>query len=116
MNKLLTRFVSTGLILLALVAVTATSCKKNQPCKAVITVLDPNDAPVSGMIVRLEPQGTNTIAPIESTTDLSGKVNFETELPKILDVVLEDASGTIYPTGKVVRFEEGKTDEVTVKM
>jgi hypothetical protein len=87
------------------------SCAKDKPCKATITVLDLSQNPVGGTLVRLESNGT--IAPIEGTTDASGKVSFETPLPKIMDILLPSAP--ILPvTGKVARFEEGKTADETV--
>lgn len=120
MNKLLKRFAMAGTLVLVLLAIatTAPSCGKDKPCKANVTVLDNTNAPVAGATVRLDPTGVSptgnpTIAPIQGTTDASGKINFETPLPKIMDVVVIYNSAT-YTTGKVVRFESGKTDEVTV--
>lgn len=118
MNQFIKRFVTAGTILLVLFAVTAIpACHKDKPCKAIITVLDPNNNPISGATVRLDPTGNSpnpTISSISESTDASGKANFETELPKILDVVVIVGSTTYSNTGKVVRFEQGKTDEVTV--
>lgn len=107
------------LVLLA-IATTAPSCGKNKPCKANVTVLDNSNNPVAGATVRLDPVPCSTctnptIAPIQGSTDASGKISFETQLPKIMDVVVIVGSNT-YTTGKVVRFEEGKTDEVTVNL
>lgn len=122
MNKILTRFAMAGTLVLVLLAIATTipSCGKDKPCKANVTVLDNTNAPVAGATVRLDPVPcatcTNpTIAPIQGATDASGKINFETPLPKIMDVVVIVGS-TTYTTGKVVRFEEGKTDEVVVNL
>jgi hypothetical protein len=114
MNKILTRTLSaTALVIVLFALALAPACNKNKPCKAIVTVLDANNSPVSGVQVSLEPSGScttcQTITVITSSTDASGKASFETELPKIMDIYVDGD-----PTGKVARFEEGKTDEVTV--
>lgn len=94
------------LVLLVSVAALTTSCNKNRECKAVITCLDQTGSPMVGIEVRLE---SNDVA-MTASTDGSGKVNFETQLPMILDIYLNGN-----PTGRVARFEEGLTDNVTVQ-
>jgi hypothetical protein len=100
-------------LLAALPLVTSSSCNRNKECKAIVTVLDAANAPQSGVVVTLKPSGNCTtctqIAPLTATTDGSGKASFTTDLPKIMDI-----EANALPTGKVVRFEEGETDEVTV--
>lgn len=120
MSKFFTRFATTGTLLLVLFAVafTAPACHKNKPCKAIIKVLDANNNPVAGATVRLDPTGSGpnpTISSITENTDASGQASFETELPKILDIIIIVGSNT-YTTGKVVRFESGQTDQVTVNI
>lgn len=120
MSKIFRHFKTAGAAVLVLLMVAAAlpSCGKNKPCKANVKVLDNTNAPVAGATVRLDPVPCSTctnptIAPIQGSTDASGTISFETQLPKIMDVVVI-ANSTTYTTGKVVRFEEGKTDEVTV--
>jgi len=116
MNKFLTRIAIGGSIILTLLLVVQiTGCAKDKPCKADITVLDPNNNPVSGAIVHLyvHPPTTSTVS-YESTTDASGKASFTVNLPQILDIDVITAGPTTTVTGKVARFEQGKTDAVTV--
>jgi hypothetical protein len=120
MNKLVKQIGFSCALVLMLLAITTniSSCAKQKPCKANVTVLDANNNPVGGATVKLEPVGTGpnpTIAPIQGSTDASGKVSFETQLPKIMDVIIIVGTNT-YTTGKVVRFEEGKTDDVVVNI
>ena len=122
MSKFYNRFAifSTLVMVLFAVSVTAPACHKNKPCKAIIKVLDANNNPVAGATVRLDPSCTScppnpTISSISENTDASGTASFETELPKILDIIIIVGSNT-YTTGKVVRFESGQTDEVTVNI
>jgi hypothetical protein len=108
--------VSVALLFLLLPLVSGlNSCKKNKECKAVITVLNMNNLPVSGAQIELRPNGNcvscQTIEVITATSDGSGKANFNTNLPKIMEIWVNGAN-----TGKVVRFEEGETDEVTVNI
>ena len=89
-------------------SVTIISCNKNKECKAVITVLAPvTSAPMVGASVMVQ-QGD---VDLTTSTDGSGTANFETDLPMILDIYVNGQ-----PTGRVARFEEGKTDNVTVQM
>jgi hypothetical protein len=116
MNKLITRFALGGILVIVLFSVVLTSgCAKDKPCKAIITVLDANtNLPIANAIVHLVAPSPSTVD-IPSTTDASGKASFEVNLPQILDInVFYNSS--MYPTGKVARFEPGKTDEVTVHL
>lgn len=103
-------------IVLTLLAVSfTTACNRNKECKAIVTVLNAADAPQSGVQVKLiagcSVPPCATIDPLTASTDGSGKASFTTDLPKIMDV---EVNGQ--PTGKVVRFEEGETDELEVKL
>ncbi|HTL82548.1 MAG TPA: hypothetical protein VL651_12635 [Bacteroidia bacterium] len=106
------------MILFVIAIVTTPACHKDKPCKAIITVLDAANNPVGGATVELDPSGTcptcTQIQAIQTATDASGKASFETSLPKIMDITI--ITSTTYPTGKVVRFEQGKTDEVTINL
>ena len=115
MNKLITRFAFSGFLVMVLFSVVLTSgCAKDKPCKAIITVLDMSNNPITGAQVHLVAPAPSTIDLILST-DASGKASFEVNLPQILDINVTIGT-TTYPTGKVARFEQGKTDEVTVNI
>ncbi|MDQ3110879.1 MAG: Ig-like domain-containing protein [Bacteroidota bacterium] len=115
MNKLITRFAFGGILVMVLFSVVLISgCAKEKPCKAIITVLDVNNLPVAGAQIHLVAPAPSTVD-ITTTTDASGKANFEVSLPQILDINVNYNSNS-YGSGKVVRFEPGKTDEVTVNL
>lgn len=108
MNKLVVKFAGL-LVFVLMVSLTATTsgCNKEINCKAVITVLAPNGSPMAGAQVDCI-SGDVTLT---STTDGSGTANFETNLPMILDIYVNSTA-----TGRVARFEDDKTDNVTVQM
>ncbi len=55
MNKIMSRFALSGILLLVIFSVALTSgCAKDKPCKAVVTVLDPSGNPLSGADVHLK--------------------------------------------------------------
>lgn len=111
----MTRFAVSGILLMVLFTVVLNSgCAKDKPCKAIITVLDVSNNPVSGASVHLVAPAPSSVDLILST-DASGKASFEVNLPQILDINVVIGT-TTYPTGKVARFEQGKTDEVTVNI
>lgn len=114
MSKIIKRISFAGILLLTLMAVmpSVTGCNKNKECKAVITVLDGNNNPVSGVTVSLR----SGVVDLRNATDGAGVANFETDLPKILDIVVILGNGNEITTGKVARLEEGKTDNVTVNI
>lgn len=114
MNKTITRFAFSGIFLLALFTLSLnTGCAKDKPCKAIITVLDASGSPLSGADVHLKVlNNPSSTVDLQTSTDASGKANYEVNLPQILDIVIS----LHLPTGKVVRFEQGKTDEVTVQL
>lgn len=112
MNKISTRFAISGIFLLILLSVSLnTGCAKDKPCKAIVTVIDASGNPLYPGEVHLTAPAPSSVD-IYTSTDASGKASFEVNLPQILDITV-----TGYPaTGKVVRFEQGKTDEVTVQL
>lgn len=114
MSKISSRSAIIGLIFLAITCVILNSgCAKDKPCKAIITVLDSAGSPVSAATVKLYViNNPSANPPLEATTDASGTVNFEVNLPQILDIEIVGFPAT----GKVVRFEQGKTDEVTINL
>ena len=115
MNKFISRFAISGIFVLVILSVSLSSgCAKDKPCKAVVTVLDSSNNPVSSAEVHLVAPAPSSVDLILST-DASGKASFEVNLPQILDIHIVIGT-TTYQTGKVVRFEQGKTDEVTVNI
>lgn len=108
MNKLVVKFAGLFVFVL-MVSITAftTGCAKEINCKAVITVLAPGGTPMAGAQVDCI-SGDVTLT---ATTDGSGTANFETNLPMILDIFVNGNA-----TGRVARFEDDKTDNVTVQM
>jgi hypothetical protein len=94
------------LVLVLSVSMFITGCAKNQECKASVTCLTSTGSPMAGVEVKLEHGDVKMTA----TTDGSGTANFESELPMILDILVNGS-----PTGRVARMEEGKTDNVTVQ-
>ncbi|MGL4596859.1 MAG: hypothetical protein ACRCYO_04990 [Bacteroidia bacterium] len=111
MKKTTTKLaILSSFLLLLAVAVYTTACNKNKECKAVVTVLSQATGnPIPGAEIRLKP-GTGDIEDMIERSDASGKASFTTELPKIMDIFVNGNN-----SGSVVRFEEGKTDEVTVR-
>ncbi len=115
MNKIITRFAISGILVMVLFSVVLIpGCAKDEPCKAIITVLDGNNNKVSGAQVHLTAPAPSTVD-LTLATDGSGQANFEVSLPQILDISVVIGANT-YPSGKVARFEPGKTDEVTVRV
>lgn len=107
MNKLVAKFAGFAvLVCFFAVAGVITGCNKNEKCKAAVTCLDQNGSPMAGAEVRVHRGSVD----MNASTDGSGIANFETDLPMILDI---DVNGN--PSGRVARFEEGQTDNVTVR-
>lgn len=109
MNKLITKFAGLfALVLMVSLVATTPGCNKDINCKAVIKVVSQSTGqPVAGAQVDCM-SGDVTLT---STTDGSGTANFETNLPMILDIYV-NGNGT----GRVARFEDDKTDNVTVEI
>ena len=108
MNKLVVKFAGLFVfVLLVSMSAITSGCNKEIDCKAVITVLAPGGAPMTGAQVDC----TSGDVTMTSTTDGSGTATFETNLPMILDIFVNGQ-----PTGRVARFEDDKTDNVTVQM
>ncbi len=107
MSKTVTKFAGLVVVVLTIaVASFSVGCNKNKECRANITVLTAvGGSPVVGAEVRVEKGDVLMTA----STDGSGTASFETQLPMILDIFVNGNN-----TGRVARFEEGKTDEVTI--
>ena len=109
---------------LILLMTSVTSCYKEKKTTAVITVLDVSNAPVAGATVKLyykyatDSLGTAQRLDKESTTDASGKANFDyTEEFKsgqaglaVLDI---EVNGDILG---IIKIEEEKQNEETVNL
>lgn len=107
MNKFLARLAGSALLVAVMsMSIFVTGCSKNQECKATITCLTATGAPMAGAEVKLEHGDVLMTA----TTDGSGTANFESQLPMILDILVNGNA-----TGRVARMEEGLTDNVTVQ-
>jgi hypothetical protein len=112
----MSRFSLSSILVMVLFAVVLNpGCAKDKPCKAIVTVLDSANAPVPGAVVHLTAPSPSSVD-IYTTTTSSGTASFEVNLPQILDIVVWVGGNQLPPTGKVVRFEQGKTDEVTVNI
>lgn len=95
------------------------SCEKEDPTKAVITVFDILGAPVAGATVKLDvdPSATNntivSYLPATSTTDGSGKAEFEFKLEAVLNIEVWNGNDTVTD---FIRLEQGKTIEKSVTL
>lgn len=100
-----------ALIVLAFVVSVATAvvgCNKEINCKAVITVKQQG---TGNLVVGAQVTVGRGDTWMNSTTDGSGTATFETSLPMILDIIVNGDT-----TGRVARFEDDKTDNVTVEI
>jgi hypothetical protein len=104
-------------ICLLSLALSTSSCKKNESCHAKITVRDTNGLAVGGAAVRLDAYNANPPGQVkyQGATDKYGRVEFDIKLPAIFDAT---ATSSLFPnmTGKgVVNVDEpGKDAEITV--
>ena len=108
------------IILLSAVLVIATlffapSCKKDEPGKAIITVVDSLNIPVFGAVVNLNSDNNPKpgIVKDKKTTDNNGRTYHEFPLEVILQVeVTKDAM--VFPKSNI-HIIPGETAEITVK-
>ena len=113
---------SVGIITLLSVVFYSSACKKNNDCKATVTVSDATGAPVLGATVTMSPtqtapQGNLTIQTQTGTTDGSGSVSFTFKLPAILQAsVAPPAPYSPGPVTGLVKLEEGKTVTKAIKV
>lgn len=111
---------STVALCLILLGGGSVSCNKPTDCKVIITVLDSNNAPVSGATVKLYSSNPPGQVQSSGTTDGSGNVDFNFKLPAIFDV---DASKTVtVPVTKtmvgtgIIQLQIGQTVTTTVNI
>jgi hypothetical protein len=92
-----------------------TSCKKDKPGKAVVTVLDSLNQPVYGAVVNLNSDNNPEpgIVKDKKTTDNNGKTYHEFPLECILQV--EVSKGTAEAPKSNIHIIPGETAQLTVK-
>ena len=120
-------------LFLVIAVVFTNSCKKPEPCEALITVYDTTGTiPQPNVNVKLFATVTTSNGTAigdlkaEGTTDSEGKVSFTIKLPAVLDIDCTIPNCTIQPptfvngvyvAGKychgkgIIKLEEGKTSE-----
>lgn len=120
-----TKKILSGLFVAAVV-ITAFSCNKIGPAKAIVKVVDANNKPVSGATVRLhadELDGVKDPNSVEKVSGASGLTQFEFKNEAIWSIdatyisVISDSTGTYTDTLKgkgIIRLEKDKTVEQTV--
>jgi len=91
------------------------SCKKDKPGKAVITVLDSLNLPVYGAVVNLNSDNNPEpgIVKDKKTSDNNGKTYHEFPLECILQV--EVTKGTLEAPKGNIHIVPGETAELTIK-
>jgi hypothetical protein len=98
-------------LLIFALAESATSCKKETECEAIVTVNDTNGVPVQGASVRVFAGQVDQ----SGTSDGAGQVKFTFQHPAILDI---HALHVNFPgdTAKgIIRLEEGEEVRKTVQ-
>jgi hypothetical protein len=113
MNK--KSFLLIALVLGIFTLTITTSCKKDKPGKAVITVLDSLNLPVYGAVVNLNSDNNPEpgIVKDKKTSDNNGKTYHEFPLECILQV--EVSKGTLEAPKSNIHIIPGETAELTVK-
>lgn len=106
-----------GILIIAFIAFSYSSCKKDQSCDGVVTVVSTSqsNAPIAGASVRLWANIVNKPGQVEASgvTDGSGKAYFNFKLQAIFNV--DVTSGTNTGSG-ILKLEPGKKAEVTVEL
>ena len=84
-----------------------TSCEKDNLCRAIVTAVDINGTPISGVNIKLwvpnnslEYPNQQTISWPEQTTGNSGQENFNFKNESVLEI--EATKGILYGTGFIV--------------
>ena len=99
------------------------SCTKEEPTIAIITVKDVNGVPLEGADVwlhqngQISPQGELSNVSDYQQTDVNGKTTHEFDLEAILNIEAEITIGNNTYTGQnVIRLLRGKTVSKTVEV
>lgn len=92
------------------------SCNKEEPAKAVITVVDSLNSPIQGCKVELNSDNNPRPGDVKASeiTDLSGKAYFEFDLEAILQI--EVSKDTTKADKENIHVIPGETAEKTIKI
>ena len=111
----------TGMVILCIfLALTFFTCKKDEPTKAVVTVVDRFNVPVQGATVTLwqdtavnPVNGVQSTLRVSKTSDAAGKAEFEFQLEAFLNIeAIKDPD-----TGRsFIRLKEHETVSATVNL
>ncbi len=105
----------TSVLMLFALVFCASSCKKDQTCHGIVTVVDTIGSPVANAIVQLSAPSVGGDVVYNGTTDGSGKVSFDVKLPAIFDVYATSLNFLGLSGVGVIRLDEpGKEAEVKV--
>lgn len=104
-----------GIILMLVVALSTSSCKKDKTCRGKVYVVDTAGVAVGNAVVKLDANAVNGDVIYDAYTDGAGAANFEVKLPAIFDVTATKATYPGMEGNGVLRLDEpGKEAEVTV--
>jgi hypothetical protein len=103
-------------VIFLLAASALSSCKKEEPAKAVITVVDTLNNPIQGCTVELNSENNPRPGDVKSSeiTDFSGNAYFEFELEAILQV--EVSRGAFEADKENIHVIPGETAEKTITL
>jgi len=118
MKSVSIKFVATiCFILVALLSITVSSCKKDKTCYGTVKVTDIAGTVVSGADVHLSAPSVGGTVTYDGVTDANGEAYFEIKLPAIFDV---SATSSAHPgktgLGTLRCDEPGKKTSTTVKL
>jgi hypothetical protein len=103
-------------VIFLLAASALSSCKKEEPAKAVITVVDTLNNPIQGCTVELNSENNPRPGDVKASeiTDISGNAYFEFELEAILQV--EVSKGAFEADKENIHVIPGETAEKTITL
>ncbi len=92
------------------------SCKKPEPAKVVITVLDDANAIVQGATVRIYSKPSDSIIEVTKQSDVSGRASFEFDTDYVLNVHCEKKINESYTADGdgVIEIHVNATAEKTI--
>jgi len=109
-----------GVVFGFFIAMSFFTCKKDEPTKAVVTVVDRNKIPVQGATVTLwqdtavnQTNGVQSTLRVTKTSDAAGKAEFEFQLEAFLNVEAIKAPDT---GRSFIRLKEHETVTATVNL